>query len=208
MTRLERLAQLGRAAGIHCILATQRPSVDVCPGSLKANVPARLALAVATRQDSHVILDQNGAEELTPPGQAILVRGKEMFKVMTPHLPDGEVEIRLRALEASQLELTALEWRVLEIAQGLERAGQPVTVRAVYDLAYPRTLVGTYLKDYFRRDLYVVSPEHIGNILAKIASTLALLAVPLYDVNACRHTLNRLSIARQGRDRKVIKVGI
>ena len=73
---------------------------------------------------------------------------------------------------------------------------------------YPRTLVGTYLKDYFRRDLYVVSPEHIGNILAKIPSALALLAVPLYDVNAYRHMLNRLSIARQGRDRKVIKAGI
>jgi hypothetical protein len=56
--------------------------------------------------------------------------------------------------------------------------------------------------------IYVVSPEHIGNILAKILSALALLAVPLYDVNAYRHMLNRLSIARQGRDRKVIKVGI
>jgi len=73
--RLERLAQLGRSAGIHLILATQRPSIDVCPGSLKANGPARVGLAMATMADSRVILDQNGAEELTPPGQAILVRG-------------------------------------------------------------------------------------------------------------------------------------
>ena len=68
-------AQLGRAAGIHVILATQRPSVDVCPGSLKTNVTARLGLAMPTMQDSRVILDQNGAEGLTPPGQAIFVRG-------------------------------------------------------------------------------------------------------------------------------------
>jgi len=90
ITRLERLAQLGRSAGIHLILATQRPSVNVCPGTLKTNVPARVGLAMATMADSRVILDQNGAEELTPPGQAILVRGMETVKVMTPYLPDEE----------------------------------------------------------------------------------------------------------------------
>jgi len=83
-------AQLGRAAGIHVILATQRPSVDVCPGSLKTNVTARLGLAMPTMQDSRVILDQNGAEGLTPPGQAIFVRGMETVTVMSPYPPDDE----------------------------------------------------------------------------------------------------------------------
>lgn len=56
----------------------------------------RLALAMATMQDSRVILDQNGAEELSPPGQAILVRGTEARRVMTPELPDAERERRAR----------------------------------------------------------------------------------------------------------------
>jgi len=60
----------------------------VCPGSLKANVSARLGLAMAMMQDSRVILDPNGAEELAPPGQAILVKVTETLTVMTPYLPD------------------------------------------------------------------------------------------------------------------------
>ena len=95
LRRLVRITQLGRAAGIHVILATQRPGVDVCPSPLKANVPARLALSMATMQDSRVILDQNGAEELEPPGQAILVRGVETVRVMTPFLSGEERRQRL-----------------------------------------------------------------------------------------------------------------
>jgi hypothetical protein len=133
--RLERLAQLGRSAGIHLILATQRPSVDVCPGSLKTNVPARVGLAMATMQDSRVILDQNGAEELTPPGQAILVRGVETLKVMSPYLPDDERAERLARLREGEQELTDAERRVLETANALVQEGKKATVRAVYDRA-------------------------------------------------------------------------
>jgi DNA segregation ATPase FtsK/SpoIIIE-like protein len=130
--RLERLAQLGRSAGIHLILASQRPSIDVCPGTLKTNVPARLALA--TMQDSRVILDQNGAEELTLPGQAILVRGMETVKVMTPYLPDEERAQRLNALRSGEIELTNNEKLVLEAANRLVQGGKKVTQRAVAEL--------------------------------------------------------------------------
>jgi len=88
-----RLAQKARAAGLHLILATQRPSVDVITGLIKANLPSRLAFRVSSRIDARTILDQMGAEQLLGMGDALLMSGgSTMSRVHGAFVSDAEVQ--------------------------------------------------------------------------------------------------------------------
>jgi S-DNA-T family DNA segregation ATPase FtsK/SpoIIIE len=108
---ITRLAQMSRAVGIHLILATQRPSVDVITGLIKANFPARISFRVATKIDSRTILDANGAESL-------LGRGDMLY------LPSGSARVvRVHAPLVTEKEIAAAVefWRAQGLAQYEEK---------------------------------------------------------------------------------------
>lgn len=89
---LGRLAQLARAVGIHLIIATQRPSVNIITGVIKANFPARIAYKVASRVDSRTILDTGGAEQLTGRGDMLLSVGGDIIRLQSSFVDTPEVE--------------------------------------------------------------------------------------------------------------------
>jgi DNA segregation ATPase FtsK/SpoIIIE, S-DNA-T family len=108
---ITRLAQMARAVGIHLVLATQRPSVDVITGLIKANFPARMSFRVATKVDSRTILDANGAE-------ALLGRGDMLY------LPSGSARVhRLHAPFVTEKEIAAVVefWRAQGTAEYVEQ---------------------------------------------------------------------------------------
>ncbi len=89
---IARLAQMARAVGIHLILATQRPSVDVITGLIKANFPARIAYQVASKIDSRTILDQNGAQGLVGNGDLLYMLGSNILRLQGPFVSVEEID--------------------------------------------------------------------------------------------------------------------
>ena len=157
--RITRLAQMSRAVGIHLILATQRPSVDVITGLIKANFPCRIAFQVASKTDSRTILDMNGAE-------ALLGRGDMLF------LPPGKGEpIRLHGTFVSDaavrrvvdLWTTAYLSELLggKVDKPVEKARELVE-RDVVDIFYDPRKAGIKKK---RQDLCDILPEEVADDL-------------------------------------------
>jgi len=89
---IARLAQLARAVGIHLIIATQRPSVNVITGTIKANFPARIAFKVSAKVDSRTILDIGGAEQLIGRGDMLVSHGSELLRLQCAFVDTPEVE--------------------------------------------------------------------------------------------------------------------
>jgi S-DNA-T family DNA segregation ATPase FtsK/SpoIIIE len=98
---VQRLAQMARAAGIHIVMATQRPSVDVITGTIKANFPTRVSFQVTSRIDSRTILGEMGAEQLLGHGDMLyMAAGGRLIRVHGPLVADREVEAVVRHLKA------------------------------------------------------------------------------------------------------------
>jgi S-DNA-T family DNA segregation ATPase FtsK/SpoIIIE len=91
-TPIARLAQLARAIGIHLVVATQRPSVNVITGVIKANFPARLSFRVTSKVDSRTILDSGGADQLVGQGDMLLSSGSDVIRIQCPFVDTPEIE--------------------------------------------------------------------------------------------------------------------
>jgi len=123
---LTRLAQMSRATGIHLIISTQRPSVDIITGLIKANFPARIAFAVASSVDSRVILDQPGAEKL-------LGRGDMLYQS-----PDAAAPLRMQGVFVSDEEIIRITryWKGLLLQEADEKGDRDALASPSRDLAF------------------------------------------------------------------------
>jgi len=121
---VQRLAQMARAAGIHVIMATQRPSVDVITGTIKANFPTRISFQVTSKIDSRTILGEQGAEQLLGQGDMLhMAGGGKVTRVHGPFVSDEEVE---------------------DVVQHLKRQGEPEFNDSITEEEH----VGDPLSDY------------------------------------------------------------
>jgi len=136
---IQRLAQMARAAGIHMITATQRPSVDVITGTIKANFPTRISFQVTSKIDSRTILGEQGAEQLLGQGDMLyMAGGGRISRVHGPFVSDNEVEKVVKALKKQgvpeYLEAVTLD---TSESEGDEAGGSSsgAAVDALYDQA-------------------------------------------------------------------------
>lgn len=122
---VQRLSQMARAAGIHLIMATQRPSVDVITGTIKANFPTRISFQVTSKIDSRTILGEQGAEQLLGQGDMLFMApGGKVTRIHGPFVSDGEVEAVVRALKAQG------EPQYIEAVTEAEEEDEPLPVAA------------------------------------------------------------------------------
>jgi S-DNA-T family DNA segregation ATPase FtsK/SpoIIIE len=137
-TSVARLAQKARAAGLHLILATQRPSVDVITGLIKANFPSRVALQVASKIDSRTILDQPGAETLLGNGDMLFSdRGTKLRRIHGAFLSDDEVHRVVDSLKAQAKPVYDMDILKPRDEEGADGEGAPADDfhDALYDQA-------------------------------------------------------------------------
>ncbi len=135
---VQRLAQMARAAGIHLITATQRPSVDVVTGVIKSNLPARLSYRVASKIDSRTVLNEQGAEHLLGAGDLLFNPGSGTIRAHGPYVADEEVA---------------------QVTAELRRYGSPVYVDAVVAAADPADADAADDDDLYDRAVTAVLSE-------------------------------------------------
>ena len=146
---VQRLAQMARAAGIHLIMATQRPSVDVITGTIKANFPTRISFQVTSKIDSRTILSEQGAEQLLGQGDMLyMAGGGRISRVHGPFVRDEEVERIVKFLklqgEPSYLEsITEDEDNTFESGNEETKGGGNDLYRQALDLVLSEGKVST-----------------------------------------------------------------
>ena len=135
---VQRLAQMARAAGIHVMMATQRPSVDVITGTIKANFPTRVSFQVTAKVDSRTILGEQGAEQLLGMGDMLyMAGGGRISRVHGPFVGDEEVQAVVNHLKA-QGRPEYLDAVVEETEAGMDLGLEPLesgSGNALYDQA-------------------------------------------------------------------------
>ena len=100
---VQRLAQMARACGIHLVMATQRPSVDIITGSIKANFPSRVSFQVASKYDSRTVLGESGAEQLLGNGDMLMSKnGSNLIRYQSAFISDNEVNKLIKEIKSSQ----------------------------------------------------------------------------------------------------------
>lgn len=122
---IARLAQMGRASGIHLILATQRPSVDVITGIIKANFPARIAFQVSSKVDSRTILDSHGAETLLGKGDMLLLLpGARITRVHGALITDDEIRMVTEFIQSQERPDYSLLETIQDISETEDRTSE------------------------------------------------------------------------------------
>ena len=141
-TTICRIAQMARATGIHLVIATQRPSVDVITGLIKANIPSRISFAVATQVDSRVILDMSGAEKLLGKGDMLYhpIGSMKPFRLQGAFVSDNEVE---------------------KITEFIKKQAQPQYSQEIIDIEYGTEASAQERGDGGRDDLFAEAAKII-----------------------------------------------
>ena len=138
---ITRLAAMARAVGIHLVIATQRPSVDVVTGIIKANFPSRIAFRVSSRTDSRTILDKNGAEKLLGRGDMLFMSPSftDMLRIQSPFVSNHDVENVVRELKRNGQPEYTIDFEAM-VAQTSEAVESSLFVDATNDPLFPDTL--------------------------------------------------------------------
>ncbi|QXX75433.1 DNA translocase FtsK [Methylovirgula sp. HY1] len=201
---IQRLAQMARAAGIHLIMATQRPSVDVITGTIKANFPTRISFQVTSKIDSRTILGEQGAEQLLGQGDMLyMAGGGRIIRVHGPFVSDAEVEKVVAHLK-SQGQPEYLDAITIEDNEGGEDGDAPAYGESeeggdLYDRA-----VAIVLRDRKCSTSYVQRRLSVGyNKAASIVERMEKEGV----VSAANHSGKRTILVGGGIDRGAFELG-
>lgn len=153
---VQRLAQMARAAGIHMIMATQRPSVDVITGTIKANFPTRISFQVTSKIDSRTILSEQGAEQLLGQGDMLYMGGAgRVMRVHGPFVKDSEVEsivgfLKERGEPTYVQDVTVDTEDAFASGEGAENSGDPLFAQAVELIKREKKISTSFIQRHFQ----------------------------------------------------------